>query len=534
MTTSQFGAHNQIKIPPESTGPAVTSLYAVSVVLNTITNGPILLRELATGSGSGYLGTVVRSDGAVSGTGTVGIIATDNSPVQLPSVGETLTFDGIITGVVVSVEELYTNQTSIVSADNPYQGQNIDNTGSAFVRFQDGNQQLDVFGLTRTSSPKVEDSFKFQYSKDHRGLSDIIVSGGSTTWLPNEAAVDLEVDGNPGSSIIRRTNIFYPYIPGMGRGGMMSLAQGDAGKTDNVRRWGFFSEESGAFFQLEGTTLSCVTRSTTTGSTIDTVVNQTEWSEDRVDGSSGVYNKSTMNIDVTKANIWSIDYQWLGSGIVRFSVYGPDGSRINVHKVENANNNVSPWCGSGSLPLSIENTNTSTTSGPTSTKLICAMVYTDGSDVEDSHEDTHTYVSPPVSLTSGSGETLIAAFDSAPTMGGKVNRIISDAISAYYGSTNELVVFRIYAGSTYSSGTFNLATPEGAMRVSLDAVVDVSGPLTLSRIASAGQGVVFENSNAEVYLNADGTASRTVTITAENLGAGTTDAIMSVTWVDRA
>ena len=80
--------------------------------------------------------------------------------------------------------------------------------------------------------------------------------------------------------------------------------------------------------------------------TIDLKISQSAFNIDRMDGTG----PSGYNIDLTKMQMFYIDYSWYGAGFVRWGVRGPDGSVIYVHKLVNNNVNYLAYMRSGNLP----------------------------------------------------------------------------------------------------------------------------------------------------------------------------------------
>ena len=78
---------------------------------------------------------------------------------------------------------------------------------------------------------------------------------------------------------------------------------------------------------------------------------------------------------MTKANLYFIDYAWLGVGEVRFGVLGPSGERNVCHIFQNPNINNDVYMQSGCMPLRWENTNTGSPVGGSTLKSICSAVY---------------------------------------------------------------------------------------------------------------------------------------------------------------
>ena len=91
----------------------------------------------------------------------------------------------------------------------------------------------------------------------------------------------------------------------------------------------------------------------------ETVVAQTAWSEDVMDGTG----PSGVTLDPTKGNVYQIRYQWLGFGAVEFSIEKPStGALVLVHRIEYANANTVPSVDNPTLPLYASARNTSNTS----------------------------------------------------------------------------------------------------------------------------------------------------------------------------
>ena len=84
--------------------------------------------------------------------------------------------------------------------------------------------------------------------------------------------------------------------------------------------------------------------------TVETVWDQEEWNLDRCDGTG----KSGYTIDVTKMQMFYMDYSWYGAGFIRWGFRGTDGNVIYVHKIPNNNTNTEAYMRSGNLPARYE------------------------------------------------------------------------------------------------------------------------------------------------------------------------------------
>jgi hypothetical protein len=84
--------------------------------------------------------------------------------------------------------------------------------------------------------------------------------------------------------------------------------------------------------------------------TTDLRVPQSEWNLDTMDGNG----PSGYQMDLTKMQMFYIDYSWYGAGFVRFGMRGIDGTVHYCHKILNNNVNSEAYLRSGNLPARYE------------------------------------------------------------------------------------------------------------------------------------------------------------------------------------
>lgn len=324
-----------------------------------------------------------------------------NSFIQVPpdSVGKRLyTQEHTVDALPVQAQVMH-----LGCALHPDHIQKVDVQGQAYTRFAEGSPSMDAFGNLRVSSANILGGYEYTNTDMTDLFQDITATGGSFTWNRDVANTVMAVTSTSGSSASRTTNRYHYYQPGVGNLIITTLAHGDAGKTGNVRRWGYYDDSDGIFFELNGTTLNVVLRSSTSGSIIETRVSQNDWNGVKMDGAGA----SGMTLDVTKANFYFIDFAWLGVGPVRMGLLVPDGSRWVVHTFQNPNNNLGAYMRSGSLPVKFENFNTAGTASTSEVKLICAAVYAESntnytywrfSDIETASPKTVTTDTPLLSM----------------------------------------------------------------------------------------------------------------------------------------
>jgi hypothetical protein len=243
---------------------------------------------------------------------------------------------------------------------------------SATVPVSIGGTNVDAFGRLRTSAPYTLFDSQNRYAIDNQ-FDTSTATGGSTTYLPNESSVQLEVTTSSGSEVVRQSYRCMPYQPGKGLLCLATFVMNTA-KTGLRQRVGYFGTQNGVFLQQNDSTVSFVLRSYISGSVSDArIVTQNNWNGDKLDGTGD----SGFTLDLTKAQILWMDFEWLGVGSVRCG-FIIDGQYIVCHTFENANDITSVYMTTAILPVRYEITNTAATASASSMKQICSSVVSEG------------------------------------------------------------------------------------------------------------------------------------------------------------
>ena len=79
--------------------------------------------------------------------------------------------------------------------------------------------------------------------------------------------------------------------------------------------------------------------------TIETKYPQSTWNLDKLDGTG----PSGYNIDLSKMQMFYIDYSWYGAGFIRWGMRATNGDVVYCHKVANNNVNAEAWMRSGNM-----------------------------------------------------------------------------------------------------------------------------------------------------------------------------------------
>ena len=238
-----------------------------------------------------------------------------------------------------------------------------------YVTFAPTN--VDAFNRLAVAQPFTIFDSQNRYAIDNQ-FDTSTATGGSTTYLPNESTVRLDVTTTSGSEVVRQSYRTMPYQPGKGLGLMATFTMNE-GKAGLRQRVGYFNTQNGVFLQQNDTTLAFVLRSYTSGAPVDTVITQANWNGDRLNGTGA----SRRTIDVTKTQILAIDFEWLGVGDVRCGFF-IDGEFVVCHTFHNDNIQTSVYMTTAILPVRYEITNTAATASVSSMKQICSTVYSSG------------------------------------------------------------------------------------------------------------------------------------------------------------
>jgi hypothetical protein len=142
-------------------------------------------------------------------------------------------------------------------------------------------------------------------------------------------------------------------------------------------RWGYFDANNGIYFEHDGTNPRLVIRSNTSGSVVNTAIERASW-DDALDGNGA----SGKTIDFTKQTVFKIEFGWLSSRGVRFSV--DIGGTFVVAKSYFISNTLTvPFMAKANLPIRFEVTNTAGTSGTVASSFTCCAVQSSGSEVQE-------------------------------------------------------------------------------------------------------------------------------------------------------
>lgn len=404
-------------------------------------------------------------------------------------------------------------------------GEWIDETRDSYIKVNIADAGLiDAFGRLRVSSPIELLGNKNIYSGNEHIWHKKEVGTGSVTYLSQESAMSIAVGTASGDRAVRqsRPNL---YIPGKSQLINMTGVFVDTYTENNVRRIGLFDDENGVFLEINGNDVYFVIRSDTTGVIIEDKVIQADWNKD-----------TYPDLDLTKCQILSFSFQWLGVGKLDCFFVNPDGTYRKCHTFEHANTTTQVYMREPTLPIRYENINIGTTANGTVLKEICSNVSSEGGEVRTGFN-----------FTSGGGARPIVAGPPQPvfairlksTFNGKENRILFQVVSGelFTSAANTLFQLRRVSEPTSITGTWSDVDQRSGSEFSSDITaytgdeetIVASSFLTASSLGSKVQsaaapvGAGQVNEHSFISQNVDSTNSDMFVVTALSTDGDNTD-----------
>jgi hypothetical protein len=542
MIPSKYGDLTNYKIPPQSTGGRVAHRrYIVAKIGGVDPNDDFPIGALYT-LGNGTSGFVMEEHFSGSSNTRILILSIDR---QIQS--EFSTGNIIINGdtyTVESFQEILIPAITVTDSLNSNSQLAISRRGAASVTFTDGDPQLDNFGLLRIGSPSNIASYKFT---DNFSLPEFINETAGTATIqrsiPNSSLV-LDVGTTEGDSAIATTNNYHKYYTGFSTQILISSFCGDSGKTGVVRRWGFYDDEDGAYFELKDDTLYVVNRSSSSGTMIENRIEQTDFNRDILDGSETPRNRSGFNLKLENNNLFFINFSWLGSGSLQLGVYDQNGNRVVAHSFSQASN-VSPnsFWKNPNLPLKFEVFNETATSSPSRFSLICGAVSTDALDTSDiSNNDTvlsNFVMSEPKQISDSERENVMS-LRMVPLLHGEKNRKKSVPTRITAHVKDGPIILEILFNTVLDNPNWQPVNPQSSsVEYDLEGELDNSQASLISHFfLDPGSHTIdvseFFNTKSNYFNpNIDGSSSPTLTLSGRSLTTGeTARVIYGANWVE--
>jgi hypothetical protein len=233
---------------------------------------------------------------------------------------------------------------------------------------------IDAFGRLRVSNPFTLFDGTQRYRDDEFKWNQVDTGAATSVFLPNESTMLMSVSGT-GDSAVRQTKQVFSYQPGKSLLTLTTFVM-NAPTVGLRQRVGYFGAQNGVYFEVDGTNINLVIRKYTSGTVDDTTekIPRSQWNGDKMDGLGGQSNISGVTLDVTKAQIFWCDVEWLGVGSVRCG-FVINGQFIVCHIFHHANILDKVYMTTASLPVRYELTSTGAAGAM---RAICSTVISEG------------------------------------------------------------------------------------------------------------------------------------------------------------
>jgi hypothetical protein len=301
-----------------------------------------------------------------------------------------------------SIQVTVQNPVTSVSLTNTVSTVNFTNTNIT-VGYGDNSGNLDAFSRLRVSTPTTLFDSKTLHNKASLFWSQTTSSNASVNFTGEnvDASVTLSTSG-VGEYAIRQTTQRFNYQPGKSQ---LILFTGILQPENNaVKRYGVFQSltsvphtpDVGLYFEtLTSSSSGIAVVQSNRGYLVPSLsATRNEWNIDRLDGTG----PSGKTLHLSAANIFLIDYEWLGVGRVRYGTV-IDGQICYCHQFNNAGNVQGAYIKTCNLPVRAEIRQVGP--GTSSSKMICCSVMSEGG--SDFTGVTRAVDSGPTGITIGAG-----------------------------------------------------------------------------------------------------------------------------------
>jgi len=403
-------------------------------------------------------------------------------------------------------------------------------SGSGTIGVYGAGTGADAFGRLRVSNPYTLFDSQNRFAKDNQ-FSETTANGASITYSADESTVLMAADTTSGSKAVRQSLRCMPYQPGKGLLVLATFVMA-AAQANLRQRVGYFNTDNGVFFQLNGTTKSFVLRTSTSGSPSDArTVDQADWNGDKLNG-TGLSGKV---LDLTKAQILWMDFEWLGVGSVRCG-FIIDGEYIVCHTFNNANDLNKVYMTTAILPVRYEIEATNTLSTGATLRQICSTVISEGGYGQVVAPNTArrttvkatigTTLLPLVSIRLKTGRTgavvLPQLVNVMPTTAGNYEVVLArldDATSLTSAS---------WVTTDFENVEYDVSAT--AVTIAANQIVDQFFITATNQSAGAGAEAVGYNFDTQIGATIGGTSQ--VYVVAVRVLSGTGDAVGALTFYD--
>jgi hypothetical protein len=219
----------------------------------------------------------------------------------------------------------------------------LQTTGAPSVQLAGGSQK-DAFGRLRTGQPVEVFSAACTFDASPLFYENALTGTAAAVYNQDLASVELSAPA-PGDTALRQSRPYVRYRPGKSQ---QIFITGNFGNVVGFSAQMGYGDDNDGFFVVHqgGLGWAIIYRSSTSGAPVDTIVLQSNWNLDPLNGSG----PSGILLDPDNQQLVTIDFGWLGIDAVRIGfVFG--NQIVYCHQFNFANLITEPYMQRGSLPV---------------------------------------------------------------------------------------------------------------------------------------------------------------------------------------
>lgn len=373
-----------------------------------------------------------------------------------------------------------------------------------------------AFGEASVSELTPQVGLRFNYGVNERLYTDLSANSGTFTIANGLASVQSGTNA-AGLGAMHSVDVLT-YIPGLG-----ATARFTAGFTacvaDSTQYAGVIDASDGFAFGCNGASFGLLRLKDGTPNWIA----QTSWNVDKMDGNG----PSGMTIDITKLNVYQIQYQWLGAGQINYFLEDEATGKLDlVHEIKYANQNTTPTVSNPTLPLALHSENTGNTTNLT---IISASM---GGFVEGKNTGEGIIFASgveDVSYLAAGGEVPIFTIRNRASYYSKTNRVVVAPLDAGISSDGTKgVTFKAYLNTALTGASYaDVNTTESVMEVDTAATAITGGYFVGFKPLAKNESKDIDMTNWDLELH----PGDSLTVTAESASNSTVSA--GIIWKEK-
>lgn len=327
----------------------------------------------------------------------------------------------------------------------------------------------------------------------------------------------LECSGTAGSFAQVRTKKIVRYRPGQGNG-IRFTSMFTTGSEGTKQLYGIGDVDDGIFIGMSGSNFGIMRRSFGE----DHWIFQQDFNLDKIDGSNGTH----FTYDPTKGNVFDIQYQWLGYGVVTFNIEDPEtGQFFPFHRIQYPNKNTRPSTQFGSNPITIRTECFADTAVKPVIRGASLFAYLEGDIV---------YTGPSFGATGtnasvGTGSVNIVTIKNETTYKAKTNKIPSKTKGLSFSSDgSQPVSIRIVKNATFSAALVYTSTSvDSTMTYSNTASIVNNGSVLATFVLGKVDSIFISENDFETFISPGETLS-----IAASVSSGTSAISVGINWLE--